>query len=400
VRVAEGRPARVVAAILGTAWEPALGAVSVVTLVSGAAFSTFWSYVGIWAIEALRATPSQVGMVFLLSAILTPPAAWLGGHVSDRYGRRIVLVCSTGIQSALVLSLSMVGQHAGLALVVLAGVVWAPGKSAMNAVVADAVPVGRRENAYAMVRSANNLGVIVGPPSAAVLLLIGGWPAFLVGVALLGVLTCVLSSLLSLPGRSNVEAGPRADRVDRPYLLFLLATLLGFMVYMGFETVLPVVAVVSYHLAPATWGFLYAVNPLLVLLLQVRLIRWTRSWSGTLTLSTGALLMGLPFLGLLVVEPSLVTLMLVVVVFVFGEMLWVPTIQALISRIAPPHRHGSYLGGYTGCQLLAWMITPLAGLQLLELVGEQAIWPLFATLAVMSAVAGAAAVGAMDRRVR
>lgn len=404
-----GRPtkARVTAAVgvvIGREWEPALGAVSILTLVVGASFATFWSYVGIWTIEALRATPAQAGIMYLLSAVLTPPAAWLGGHASDRYGRKLILVCSTGTQSALILSLTMVGHQVGtgLALVVLAGVIWAPGRSAVNAIVADVVPVERRESAYAMVRAANNLGMVVGPPSAALFLLIGGWPAFLAGVALLGVVTCLLALRLELPdGRVGDEdiglsATLRVLRVDRSYLLLLLATLLGFMVYMGFETVLPVVAVFSYHFAPETWGFLYAINALLVLLLQVRIVRWTRSWSGAHTLSAGVLLMGLPFLALLV-APSLGTVVVVNVVFVFGEMLWVPTIQALISRIAPPHLHGTYLGGYTSCHLLAWMITPLAGLQLLELFGEDAVWPVFAALAVLSAAAGAAAVGAMRR---
>jgi predicted MFS family arabinose efflux permease len=392
-------------AVLGMRWEPALSAVSLVTLISGAAFATFWSYVGIWAIEAMRATPAQVGLMFLLCAGLSPPAAWIGGHASDRYGRRFILMCSTGLQSVIILSLTVVGHHVGLgaALVVLAGVIWAPGRSALNAVVADVVPAERRDSAYAMVRTANNLGVVVGPPCAAVLLVVGGWPAFLGGVALLGALTCVLAVSLRLPGRHSEDqdiglaATVRVLRADRSYLLFLLATLLGFMVYMVFETVLPVVAVVSYHFAPATWGFLYAVNPLFVLLLQVRVIRWTRAWSRTLTLSAGGLLMGLSLLGLLI-DSSPVMVTAVVVVFVFGEMLWVPTIQALVSRIAPPHLHGTYLGGYTSCQLLAWMIAPFAGLQVLGVLGERAIWVGFAALAVISTAAGAVAVGTLSRR--
>lgn len=392
--------------LLGVEWEPTLGRAAVVNLLSGASFSTFWSYVGVWAIESLDATAGQVGLIFLLSAVLTPPAAWAGGHLSDRLGRRRILVGSTGIQSVLILCLGLVGQHVawGIALVVTAGVVWAPGRSAINAVVADVIPPERRDQAYASLRTANNLGVVVGPPLAALLLVIGGWTAFLLGIALLGALTCWLAVVL-LPahaGRTGEQGAGFGQTLkvvgaDRPFLLLLIATLVGFMVYMSFETVLPVIAVGSFGLAPATWGLLYAVNPVLVLLLQVRLTRWTRSWPASATLGVGVLLMGPPFL-LLMATHHLAAVLLVVAVFAFGEMLWVPTMQATIARLAPPHMHGAYMGGYTSSQLLAWMIAPLTGLRLHEAFGDRAIWVFFAVLSAVSVAASLVAVRGMRRR--
>lgn len=391
--------------LLGVEWEPVLGRAAVVHLLSGASFSTFWSYVGVWAIESLDATAGQVGLIFLLSAVLTPPAAWVGGHVSDRLGRKRVLVGSTAGQSVLILSLGFVGGQVawGVVLVVLAGVVWAPGRSAINAVVADVIPPEHRDEAYASLRTANNLGVVVGPPLASLFLIAGGWATFLIGIAVLGALTCLLA-LLVLPnsGHGGGESAGfgqavRVLKADRPFMLFLVATLLGFMVYMSFETVLPVVAVSSFGLAPAAWGLLYAVNPVLVLLFQVRLTRWTSSWSTAVALSVGVLLMGPPFL-LLLATSGLPAVALVVVVFALGEMLWVPTMQAAIARLAPPHMHGAYMGGYTSSQLLAWMIAPLTGLQLHERLGDQAIWIFFAALSVVSVAASLLAVRGMRRR--
>ncbi|MEV7416161.1 MFS transporter [Streptomyces sp. NPDC089919] len=386
--------------LLGAEWEPVLGRAALVSLLSGASFATFWSYVGVWAIESLHATAGETGLIFLLSAVLTPPAAWVGGHLSDRWGRRRILVASTGLQSALILCLGLVGRHVpwGVALVVLAGVVWAPGRSAINALVADVMPPERRDQAYASLRTANNLGVVVGPPLAAGLLLAGGWTAFLVGIAVLGALTCRLAVVL-LPahhgggGERGAGLGPtlKAVGADRPFLLLLLATLVGFMVYMSFETVLPVVAVSSFGLAPATWGLLYAVNPVLVLALQIRLTRWTSGWHPGVVLSVGVLLMGPPFL-ILLATTHLAAVLAVIVVFAFGEMLWVPTMQATIARLAPPAMHGVYMGGYTSSQLLAWMIAPLSGLRLHEAFGDRAIWIFFAVLAAVSVAASTVAV--------
>ncbi|WP_344014804.1 MFS transporter [Streptomyces thermospinosisporus] len=385
--------------LLGMEWDPVLGRAAVVHLISGASFSTFWSYAGVWAIEALGATTGQVGLMFLLSAVLSPPAAWLGGFVSDAVGRRSVLVSSTGLQSLLILALCLVGHSAawGITLVVVAGVVWAPGRSAVNAVVADVTPPERHDQAYAALRTANNLGVVVGPPLAALLLFLGDWTAFLLGIAVLGALTCGLAvRLLPRDGvrrhRGGTAAGTaRVVLTDTSLVLLLVATLLGFMVYMSFETVLPVVAVTSFGFAPETWGLLYAVNPMVVLLFQMPLTRWTRTWPPSVTLSLGVLLMGPPFL-LFLISHHMAAVVAVVLVFALGEMLWVPTMQATVARLAPPHLHGAYLGGYTGSQLLAWMIAPLTGLRLQEALGERAVWIFFTALSAVSVLAGLAAV--------
>jgi predicted MFS family arabinose efflux permease len=57
-----------------------------VTLVYNLAFSTFWVYVGVFAVDGLGWRPQQVGLLFLISA---PPAAianYLSGRISDVSG--------------------------------------------------------------------------------------------------------------------------------------------------------------------------------------------------------------------------------------------------------------------------------------------------------------------------
>ena len=55
------------------------------------------------------------------------------------------------------------------------------------------------------------------------------------------------------------------------------------------------------------------------------------------------LIMGLPFL-LLVWTHALAALVFVIVVFVIGEMLWVPTSQAVVADLAPPDIAGRTWG--------------------------------------------------------
>ena len=123
----------------------------------------------------------------------------------------------------------------------------------------------------------------------------------------------------------------------------MLSTLLGFTVYCGFETVLPVIAVADYGVPAAGWGLLLAISPLLVVLFQLRLTRATSAVPPAIRLAAAMALMGLPLL-VLAAAASVPVIAAVIAVFVVGEMLWIPTSQAIAARLAPAPLRGTYFG--------------------------------------------------------
>src|SRR5204862_6507663 len=135
----------------------------------------------------------------------------------------------------------------------------------------------------------------------ALLVYTGGWNAFLLGTAALGIAGAILTAALLRETRPAPQDRPGSLRQvarDRPFALLLLSTLLAFTDYCGFETVLPVIAVTAYGLAPSTWGLLVVISPLLVVFCQLRLTRAAACLPAARRLGTAILLMGLPFLAL------------------------------------------------------------------------------------------------------
>jgi len=128
-----------------------------------------------------------------------------------------------------------------------------------------------------------------------------------------------------------------------------------------FEVVLPIVE--TFGLAPATWGLLLIINPILVTLFQLRLTSAVARYSPALRLGVGLALMGFPFL-LLLGSGALAVLIVVLVLFVVGEMLWIPTSQALAARLAPATMRGAYMGAFGASSAVAWTVAPLVALQL------------------------------------
>jgi MFS family permease len=376
--------------------ERALRPLFLVRFVGTLAFSGFWVYVGIWAQRRLGASTADVGTLFLANAIVFALAAWLGGNLSDRVGRRTVIVPAIVLQATCFLSLAFVHGRLllGAALVMLSSLGAAPFTAAIDALVADVVPTDRQEEAYAGSRVAANSGAALGPALAALTLALGGWTALIVLVGCLGFAAALAATRLPAVAPSHHGETQRAVIAqvlrDRPFLLLLASVFLGFVVYVSYEAVLPVIATDSYGLKLPLWGVLVVVNPVLVAALQLRLTRAAEPLGAVTRLVLAMLLMGFSFL-LLLATSTFAALLVVVIVFVFGEMLWIPTSQAIAGRLAPDDRRGAYMGLMATASSVSWMLGPFLLFRLREATTSGAVWIAVAVIAVVGAVAGAVA---------
>jgi MFS family permease len=395
---------RVVHLIWGDDLDDALRPVLGVTLVSSAAGSATWSFMAIWAIEELDAK-AELPFALLASAVLAMLSGFIGGYLSDRVGRRRVILFGSAIMVGYpLLLLSLVdAKWAGLAALSLAGVFGALGGSVSQAMVADLVAPERHQAAYASVRVAANVGVVIGPPLGGLLLILGSWSLLFPSVAILsGIAWLVAFRYLPHRGAYAPEGPPERGSLavilrDKRFLIFLGSAVFAWLTYVAYEVVLPVSIVDGYGYEPQAWGFLVWVNPLLVTLLQVRLTRATAPVAPAPKLVVAMLVMGLPFL-VLVWSHSLAAIVFVVVVFVFGEMLWVPTSQAVVADLAPSDIRGAYMGAFGSAPAIGFALAPLIGLQMRNSFGDEATWAFFAGVGVVAAVLGGLALVGLDRR--
>jgi predicted MFS family arabinose efflux permease len=308
----------------------------------------------------------------------------------------VILATAAGFAIA-PLALLGAGQRVavGLAVGARVSVLGSANGAAEDAMIADLVPEDRRVSAYASVRVAKNLGVSFGPPVGGLLLLGAAWGRLFSGVAVLGLGTWLLAfRLLPRTGSFAPHARPERGsfgvvRRDRAFLVFVGAMSLAWMTYVSYEVLLPISLVRSHGIAPSTWGFLLAVNPICVTLVQVRLTRATARVPAAAKLAVAMPLMGLPFV-LLQAEDSVWIVLVLVAVFVVGEMLWVPTSQAVAAAFAPDDLRGAYMGVIGSGSQVAWAVTPFVGLQLRAAFGDAAMWDVVGGVSLVAALAGAA----------
>ena len=390
--------ARLFRLIWGDEVDPPLRPVLAVSFASALAFSSVWSFIGIWAIRELGASSSQLGVGFLFGAFAAAIGGYAGGHLSDYVGRKPLILAGFLSEAVFVLLFALADSVLfGLGLLALSGVFASVGGAANQALVADAVPPERHESAYASVRVAMNLGVVLGPVIGGLLLLGEHWSRLFIGVfVMLVVAVAVGWRLLPSRGAYSPEQPPERGsfaviRRDHAFLLFLISGSLAYLVYVAYETVLPISAVDTHGLSPSTWGFLVIINPALVTLFQLRITRRLAHIPAGPKLVVAMLLMGFPFL-LLSTNASIPMFAFVIAVFVLGEMLWVPTSQAIVAGLAPADLRGAYMGAFGSTAAVGFALGPFAGLQFRELSGDTAMWSFFAAVSVTAAVTGALAV--------
>jgi predicted MFS family arabinose efflux permease len=377
--------------------DPAIRGLLGFTFSETLAFASLWTFMGIWAIEELGASEGQLGIAYLANAVAGAVFAYLGGHLSDRLGRKPLML--VGVSGHAVLMLGLVaadGVLLGLAIVVVVSAMAGLSFAASQALVPDLVEPSHQEEAFAAVRVASNLGVVVGPPLGGLLLWGNRWDLFFLGLAALGALALATAiGWVPRRGAYSPEMPPERRSLgvigrDRIFLVFLGSSMLAYIVYIGFEVAMPIAVVDSYGLAPSTWGFLIVINAAAVAFLQLRLTKRVSRYSPTLRLAVAIPLMGLPFL-LLTVDTSLAAIVFVLVVFVVGEMLWVPTSQAIVARLAPADVRGAYMGAFSSSSMVGFALGPLILLQLRAVEGDHAMWFFLAAISLAAAAAGALA---------
>lgn len=335
----------------------------------------------------------------------------VGGHLSDRYGRRPFAVYPSFV-SALVLTLLWVYLDHGVAVVMglwgvnslLAGLT-RPSQSAM---IGDVTPPELTVTAYGVQRVFMNTGFAISPAVGGFLAAFAGLPTLFLFAALTSVMegTILLVLLRETYGGSARIRGARATSIatpfrDRPFV-WLLVALAGLAVLMNqFSTPLALF-LGSVRSVPYTeFGLIYSLNGALVVLLQIpisRLIERRGPYLGWM--AAGTLTYGASFL-LFDVAGSFPFYLAAMGVLTFGEDIVNPTQQSLVASFAGTEHRGSYFGAYNAGTNVTRGVSPVVGTLLLGLgtAGPEILWFTMFGLSVAVAVGFAYLRGSARRRV-
>jgi MFS family permease len=341
----------------GQFWVLTLG-----TFIYVGAAAVAFPFEGIYLHTYVHASLTTVGAVFGLVPLAVIPLQIWGGQLTDRLGRRRVIVFAVFMGTVWFVGFAFVTEVWQVAVLVAveSSFGWPLFQTAANAMIADLVPVETRQEAFSINRVAMNLGVVIGPALAALALALGASFRELFLAAAAGCTAMVVLMLARLresrpasaaapPVRGKGEAptlGYRAVLADRAFLVFCLCAVLPVFCIGTFGSIYSIYITSDLGVSDAGWGLLLMLNALIVAVVQYPLIRATRMRNRMLLLSISSALLAVGIGGAAFAGP-LWSLVALVGVMSVGETLLSPVASAEVSDLAPEAVRGRYMGVWT-----------------------------------------------------
>jgi multidrug resistance protein len=322
-----------------------------------------------WA-QRLGADAFVIGLITMTYALAQFLFTPLLGALSDRYGRRPVILISLVVEAV---AFTMAALASALPMLLVARFVGGIGASnigSAQAVVADVTPPEQRARGMGVIGAAIGLGFVVGPALGGLLATLGIATPFWVamGVALLNGL---LVWRFLPETREAQEASPKRkgalafagwrQALSAPVIArLILINLLFTLAFTAMETVFALFTQQTFGWNATQNGYVFAYVGVIIVVMQGGLVgRLVRRWGerplligGLALLSAGLIL--LPFsstVGMLLAALGLLSV---------GEGAVTPTTSALLSLASSAGRQGKTLGLSQGIGSLGRIIGPLA----------------------------------------
>jgi predicted MFS family arabinose efflux permease len=326
----------------------------------------------------------QAGFIIFLygaGAIVCGP---LAGRLTDRWGAVPLMRASLFLSGATLLVYPFAkGPIAIAAVTIVLAMLTEAFRPAAMSFFAETVEPARRKSAFAVYRLAINLGMAIGPAIGGILATIAFRYLFFVDGATSIAAGLVLAGA-ALPNgkkRSRGAGAPTTTRLrlstaahaDARFLFFLAGVLPVCVIFFQHISSMPLYIVNELGFTPRTFGLLFSLNCLLIVVLEIPLNAATAHWSHRRTLALGAILSGAGF-GAMAFARDFWSLAATVVVWTFGEMLFFPASAAYATDIAPEARRGEYSGLYAMVFSIAFGVGPWAGTVVLERAGARVLW--------------------------
>jgi len=192
------------------------------------------------------------------------------------------------------------------------------------------------------------------------------------------------ASSMKTPVSNAAKAG--SPWRDGPFLLLMLIFLVWSAVFIQVLTTYPLYMKNVYGLAENRIGQLFAVNTILIVLLEMILMEKIRKYSLPRMINLSFILLGVG-LGLMPLGRGFAFAAFTVAIWTFGEMLSMPLVTALIAGRAADATRGRYMGIFSLGFSLAFIIAPAAGMAVYDRFGGDAVWIVCAALCFLLAAA-------------
>ncbi|MEJ2448568.1 MAG: MFS transporter, partial [Anaerolineales bacterium] len=249
--------------------------VVLVSFIDNLGGNTLWPFFTLYITQRFEVGLTQAGMVLGAFSAFGLIGNMIGGGLTDKFGRKVIILVGLVFSALSTLSLGLVNEFSILLpLAVVIGLLSRMAGPAHQAMVVDILPDEKRQEGFGILRVSANLTWVIGP-------IIGGFIAGRSYFALFvidSVVSCLVAVLvLVLIPETKPDTGQEPESMartfagygevgrDLPFIAFLVVSMLMLLVYLQMYSALSVFLRDTHGVPTQVFGLLMTASPITVI---------------------------------------------------------------------------------------------------------------------------------------
>jgi MFS family permease len=325
-----------------------------VRFIDGIGGTLLFPFFALYITQKFGVGMTQAGILLGMSSLFGLAGSMVGGALTDRFGRKQLILFGLVFSALSTLSFGFVNEIGILyPMVIVVGLLSSISHPAHEAMIADILPEQKRQEGFGILRVVGNFSWIIGPTIGGFLANINFFYLFVIDA----IISCLVAAIIfrTIPetkpaprahekGESFLKtiSGYRLVAGDTSFMAFIMANILMLLVYQQMYGSLSVYLRDNHGINPQGYGFLMTTSAITVVLFQFWLTRRIKYQPPFLMMAFGTIFYAIGFL-LFGVVTTFLLFALNIVIITIGEMIVVPTSQALVAGFAPEKMRGRYM---------------------------------------------------------
>lgn len=327
-----------------------LAAATFIDRVGGTMIQPFYS---LYIAQKFGVNMTTIGLLFGIWAISGVVGNMLGGALTDKIGRKTMLVAGLILSATSAILMGIVNNLMAFALIsTVVGLLSDIAGPARGAMTTDMLPAEKRAEGFGIIRVVGNLAWIVGPALGG-LLATKSYMLVFICDAVASIITALIV-IWKIP-ETKPQATEEAEKEtllqtfkgygqvtsDKLFMAYVFISMLLIFVYSQMYSTLSVYLNQQHAIPAKGYGWLMSMNAILVVLFQFSVTRNTKKKPPMHMMALATLLYGIGFSMIGFVDQYWM-FMIAMAIITLGEMVHIPTSSGLIANLAPEDKRGRY----------------------------------------------------------
>jgi MFS family permease len=318
---------------------------------------------------------ADVGVLFALFAVSGMIGSFIGGALTDRLGRRNMIIFSLLTSAFSSLAMGFVNTMEAFYLIAaISGLFTNTGGPAYNAIVGDLLKEDQRTKGFGIIRVAFNVSAAIGPAIGG-LLAARSYLAIFILDAVISSIAAVLVYLTIPETKPEPKPGVQQETFTQSFrgysqvfrniafIFFALASTLAWIVFLNFNSTLGVFLRDVHAIPESGYGALISINATIVIIMQFWVTNKVEKYPSMLMMAAGTLIFSFGYFMFGIFNNY--SWFIIAMIFVtIGEMITAPISNSEVIKFAPEDMRGRYSAVYR----LSWTIPSMIGPYLAGLI--------------------------------